>query len=314
MTAKPQIVCTLAELSYFHGVAALTNSLVRNGFTGHVVVGYRGALPVWEGPVTPAPGVALAVTPEVDIRFVELAGPWHLSNQKPHLMLRAAAELGPEPASLWYFDADIVIKTAWASFARWAEAGVLLVLDMAETFMPPSHVFRREWRALGARAGLGFREVSGYFNAGCVGVPGDQLTFLHAWARVLDTFATEGADMTRMVNRTGKPEFAKMDQDLLNATVQGTQAPFSVLGIEAMDAFPSAQIMAHAMVFDKPWLRNYLRDAVIGFQPDPAHLAYWSYANDPIRSFTPAQWRGKMRVLRLTRLLGYLKRRTVRDW
>ncbi len=102
------------------------------------------------------------------------------------------------------------------------------------------------------------------------------MTFLHAWARVLDTFAADGADMSRMVNRTGKPEFAKMDQDLLNAAVQGDDKPRSACwAMEAMDAFPSAQIMAHAMVFDKPWLRNYLRDAVIGFQPDPAHLAYW---------------------------------------
>ena len=120
--------------------------------------------------------------------------------------------------------------------------------------------------------------------------------------------------MTRMVNRTGKPEFAKMDQDLLNAAVMATDAPYGVLGIEAMDAFPSASIMSHAMVFDKPWTRNYVRDAIIGFQPDPAHVAYWHYADGPIRSFTAAQWQRKMRLLRLARWLGFLKHRTVRDW
>jgi hypothetical protein len=117
-----------------------------------------------------------------------------------------------------------------------------------------------------------------------------------------------------MVDRSGKPEFAKMDQDLMNAAVMATQTPYGVLGVEAMDAFPSAQIMSHAMVFDKPWIRNYIRDAIIGYQPDPAHLAYWSYADGPIRSFTAAEWRRKKIILKITRLLGYIKRRTVRDW
>ena len=120
--------------------------------------------------------------------------------------------------------------------------------------------------------------------------------------------------MGRMVNRTGKPEYAKMDQDLLNAAVMATDTPYCVLGVEAMDAFPSANIMSNAMVFAKPWLRNYIRDALIGFQPDPAHKAFWAYADGPIQAFTAAEWRRKMAILRLTKLLGYFKRRTVRDW
>ena len=308
------MICVLAEGTYFHGIAAFTNSLVRNGFAGHIVAGYRGALPHWNGPVTPQPGPAQTVAPGVDIQFVEVTGTWHLSNMKPHFMLRVAAELHPDVASLWYFDVDIVLKTGWDAFARWVEAGMVLVLDMAETFMPANHAFRREWRALGERAGLGTREVTGYFNGGCVGLAGGQLGFLQSWMALLDAYAEGGADMSRMVNRTGKPEYAKMDQDLLNAAVMATDTPFCVLGVEAMDAFPSANVMSHAMVFAKPWARNYIRDAIIGFQPDPAHKAYWVYANDPIRSFTAAEWRRKMLVLRVTKLLGYFKRRTVRDW
>ena len=43
------MVCTMAEHQYFYGVAALTNSLVRAGFKGTVVVGYRGEWPPWLG-------------------------------------------------------------------------------------------------------------------------------------------------------------------------------------------------------------------------------------------------------------------------
>lgn len=313
-SAKPHVVCMLAEGTYFYGVAAMANSLVRNGFTGHVVVGYRGPLPRWEGPVEARPGPAQPITPGADIVFLPVDGDWHLSNSKPHFMRRVATELHPDLASLWYFDCDIVLKTAWEAFPRWVAPGMLLFLDMAETYMPPHHAFRREWRALAARAGLGYRPVEGYMNGGCVGLAAGHLGFLDAWRALLDTYAADGADMTRMVNRSGKPEYAKMDQDLLNAAVMATDTPYCVLGVEAMDAFPSAEILAHAMVFAKPWQRNYIRDAIIGYQPDPAHHAYWKYADGPIRAFTAAEWQRKMRILKATKTLGYLKRRTVRDW
>ncbi len=316
MTAgtAPHVVCMLAERSYFHGAAALANSLVRNGFTGHIVVGYRGPLPRWAGPVSPAPGPAQAITPGADIRFIECGGTWHLGNQKPQFLLDVATGLHPDFASLWYFDCDIVVKTAWADFARWAATDMLLVLDLAETYMPANHAFRREWQALAGRVGLGHRPVTGYFNAGCVGLPASGLALVRAWARLMQALAEEGGTMSALVNRGGKPEYAKMDQDVLNAAVMAVDLPFNVLGVEAMDAFPSANIMGHAMVFAKPWRRNYIRDALLGHQPDPAHVGYWTYADGPIRSFTPAEWKSKQRVLKLTRWLRFLRRGSVRYW
>ena len=311
--AAPHVVCMLAEKSYFHGAAALSNSLVRNGFSGHIVVGYRGSLPRWDGPVSPAPGPAQAITPTVDIQFIERHGAWNLGNQKPEFLLEMA-QLHPGFASLWYFDCDIVLKTAWDSFARWTADKLLLVLDLAETYMPDNHVFRREWQALAATAGLGHRPVSGYFNSGCVGIPRGDMGLLHAWARLMQALADGGSDMSVLTNRTGKPEYAKMDQDVMNAAVMAIDTPFNVLGVEAMDAFPSANIMAHAMVFAKPWGRHYIRDAPLGYQPDPAHISYWSYADGPIQSFTPAEWKAKQRILTVTRWLGFLKRSSVHYW
>ncbi|WP_158746789.1 hypothetical protein [Acidisphaera sp. L21] len=304
----------LAERSYFHGAAALSNSLVRNGFTGHIVVGYRGALPVWGGPVKPAAGSAQPITADVDIQFIECTGDWNLSNQKPQFLLQVAETLHPDFTTLWYFDCDVVIKTAWANFARWAETDVLLVLDLAETYMPANHVFRREWQNFAERAGLGNRPVSGYFNSGCVGVAPGLTRFLDAWAKLLHLLADTGTNMSVLVDKTGRPEFAKMDQDLMNAAIMATDVPYNALGVEAMDAFPSANIMSHAMVFAKPWRRDYIHDALLGYQPDPAHLSYWIYADGPILSFTPAEWKKKQRVLKLTRWLGFLKRSSVDYW
>ena len=138
----PHVVCLLAEGSYFRGAAAMANSLVRNGFTGHIVVGYRGALPRWGGPVSPRPGPAQSLAPGVDIQFLAVEGDWHLSNLKPHVLRRVAA-LHPGLGSLWYFDVDIVLKTQWEAFARWSAAGLVLVLGhgrdvhAAEPRVPP---------------------------------------------------------------------------------------------------------------------------------------------------------------------------------
>lgn len=308
----------LAERTYFHGVAALSNSLVRNNFIGHIVVGYRGALPPWEGPVQPTRDEALAITETTDIRFVCMEDDdregWSLGNLKPHFLLRVAAEIHPNFASLWYFDVDIVLKTDWSNFARWSEAGVVLVLDIAETFMPATHLFRRAWSALAAEIGLTTRAVEGYFNSGCIGLRREQFRLLEVWAALIDRHAANGATMQQLVCRQGMPEFAKMDQDLLNAAVMASDVSYAVLGIEAMDAFPSAEIMSHALIFAKPWSRNYIRDALAGFQPDAPHQAFWQYADGPIRPFTARDWTRKRRALRIARLIGHLKRRTVRDW
>jgi hypothetical protein len=309
------VVCMLAEGRYFHGAAALSNSLVRNGFSGHLVVGYRGALPSWEGPVQPADGSAQTVADGVDLRFVPLDTDWNLGNRKPHFLLQVASEIHPDAASIWYFDVDIVMKVHWANFARWVSEGVVVVHDLAETFMVPDHVFRREWRALARRAGHeSTRPVTGYFNSGCVGLRPTELGLITIWCDLINLHAAEGGEVTRLISRDGKPEFAKTDQDLLNAALMASDVPYGTLGIEAMDAFPSAEIMSHAMILGKPWSRDYILEALRGFQPDAPHLAFWSYATGPIRSFPAAEWARKRRAVRVARLIGHLKRRTYRDW
>jgi len=300
------VVCVMAEGTYFHGVAALANSLIAAGFAGTLLVGYRGTLPGW---------ASEGVVGGLSIRFLALEGDWHLTNLKPSFMLRAVNEICPAAQHVWYFDADVVVLCPWSNFERWAEAGILAVLDMTETHMPPDHVYRREWRALCARAGLACRDdVGGYVNGGFLGVPREHAAFLEDWQRLHETRLAEGADMRLIVAPGALPEYNRMDQDLLNVARMASRAPFHVLGVEAMGSFPSTGILGHAMVFRKPWIRNYVMDAIKGFQPDVSHVAYWRHANHPIRSFSPGEWRRKRLMLRLSRMIGFLRRRSLRDW
>ncbi len=308
---SPAVVCVLAERSYFHGAVVLLNSLIRGGFQGEMVVGYRGELPpLIETLRGGADDVPREVAPGVAIRFVPIASPWGLTNVKPSFMLRVFEDIRPDLGSLFFFDADVLIRCDWSHFERWVRRGVVLALDYAETYMPPQHVFRHEWKALACRAGFTTsRPAGGYVNGGFVGVAAEHIEFVRVWARLMRQLEADGHDMSRTVVAGGMPEFAKMDQDVLNATVMATDVPLALLGQEAMDIFPSSVIMTHYMIHSKPWLRDYVMDAVKGFPPEANEFVFWQLVNNPVASFTPAALRAKRRRLKLARLIGKVRRR-----
>jgi hypothetical protein len=310
LCAGLHLICMVAEGNYFHGAAALCNSLARQGFHGLVLLGYRGALPEWAARLPTNPDDTRQISPLVSIRFVSLGGSWHLSNLKASFMQSIVADY-PAFQTLYYLDVDIIVTCRWDNFIRWAQHGVVLCLDVSDTYMPESHVFRREWQALAQRAGYCSRAVNGYFNAGCVGLGPRHVALLQVWARLIETHAAEGADMTKLVAPNGRPEFTKMDQDLLNAALMATDVPIALLGKEAMGGFPTSQIMTHAMIFKKPWRRNYLLDALKGFPPGREDLEFWAHVTHPLVPFTPATLRRKRLQLRIAQALGWIRRRSL---
>jgi len=150
-TSGPHVVCTLAEGSYFNGLAALANSLVRAGFEGNIVVGYRGGRPAWLEALEKDQALdAYLVTSEVRLQFIEVPGTWHLANYKGHLMQQIFREIVPDADLVYFFDTDIFIKHSWETLAAWAHHGVVLVLDMADTYMSASTEPSRNSRGCGA--------------------------------------------------------------------------------------------------------------------------------------------------------------------
>lgn len=307
------VVCTVAEGAYFNGVAALINSLVAAGFRGDVVVAYRGALPDWVGALAPDAGTdTRAVAPGVRLRTIPLPGAWHLGNLRPQLIVdifaRTRAEL------VFYFDTDIVVTGPWDAFARWAANGIVAALDVADSFMPANHAFRHEWRRLAATKGYACAETTGYFNSGCVGIGRAHADFAAVWRDLMLALEVEGADMRTLKDSSGKVEFSRMDQDMLNIAIMAAGAPISALGYESMGLYPRAnQMMAHAMFYKKPWCRPYILDALRGIPPGQSHLAYWRHIDGPIQPFSPLSRRLRRVEVAIARFIGLLHVRDSRD-
>src|SRR4051812_41756077 len=108
------VICTLFENHYHYGLAVLVNSLYKQGYTGNVYVGYKGALPNW---VTNSGKVSsqinffewsavhtLKVSAELDLYFLPLTTDYHLTNYKPDFMLNLLNGPAGEADKIFYFD------------------------------------------------------------------------------------------------------------------------------------------------------------------------------------------------------------------
>ena len=257
---------------------------------------------------------AYLLTSEVRLQLVEIRGTWHLANYKGCLIKQIFQEIVPSADLVYFFDTDIVITTAWSTLAGWAREGVVVVLDMADTYMSPHHVYRRAWQALVAKINRKCRDFTGYVNSGCVGINRQFEEFAEVWALLMKELERAGADMTKIKNFAGRLEFARMDHDVLNATVMATDTPIALLGAEAMGWFPgTGEVMPHAMLHEKPWVRNYILDALRGLPPGRAHRSYWQFVEGPIRPFGEWDLKRKKTALMIAHFIGRFHTRSYRD-
>ena len=315
--AEPKcVVCTVADGNYMFGVAGIINSLVAANFSGDVVIGRRGDAPSWWSQLeaTDQPDRRkLSDTIYVSLRTIR--DDWHPSNTKPFFVQELLSELTHEDSSVFYIDTDIVVTGQWSVLLDWTRHGVLLCADVADSAMPPEHVFRRAWADLAEAAGYPtMRAVTGYFNAGFIGLRKRHARFVSTWCDLMNALERSGAPMLKMKVSDIRIEFSRMDQDMLNAAAMASDAPLATLGPQAMGLFPwVGEIIPHAMFHAKPWARNYVWSAIRGFAPGRAHLAYWNYVDGPIRPFGRATLLRKKLLLRLGRLISLLHKRGLND-
>lgn len=280
-------VCTLAEGDYHNGVAILTNSLIRCGFQGRILVGHRGPRPAWmpaDGPLQPAPGVS--------IDWLTVATRSHLTNHKPEFLLEVMTRLAPDTQRLFYFDPDIVLRAPWSFMEDWTNHGVALVEDV-NAHLPSTHPRRGAWRGLAAKHGQSpSRETDSHVNGGFIGITREHLSFLETWRDTMAWVAEEigGADRSMFSfcqtgdfrNSPAYP-YSKTDQDALNLAVMLSRSPVSIMGPEGMDFTVGGWTMSHALGPHKPWRKCPICFALKGYPPSNADREYWRYADGPIQ-------------------------------
>ena len=310
-------VCTLFEGSYHFGLAALVNSLHRAGFRGEVFAGYRGAMPPWAGAAESVPlygwpdARSLKVAEGLVLVFLPLDTDYHLTNYKADFMLALIDAPARGADALFYLDPDICVVHPWRYFEEWVTCGVALCEDVNSP-LPENHPRRVGWRRYYAQHGLtlSFRTPQ-HVNGGFVGVHRNDRTFLLSWKQTMDLMAAEIGSLSLALTSnasyrsTGFADcFDRTDQDALNAAVEATAQPVSVIGQEAMAFKAGSALLPHAIGGPKPWQANHLRAALAGVPPGPAHKAYWAHVDGPISPYTERALSQKRLALKLASAIG----------
>ena len=285
-------ICTLFEGHYHFGVAALTNSLYKQGYRGAVYAGYKGKLSGWITAATEDlalgwPGSrTLLVGEGLQLHFLPLDTDYHLTNYKPDFMLRLWSDLAVNANSMFYFDPDIVVTTPWSVFEEWVGCGVALCEDVSSP-LAGNHPTRVAWRRyFGAKNfTLNFKEAI-YANGGFVGAVKADITFLATWKALQEAMAPAigGLNSSAFSGPIPLPfdPFGKTDQDALNATVEAWPGPISFVGKAGMTFEAGTSLMSHALGHNKPWLRKPLIQMLKGMLPRQADKDYWDSVGGPI--------------------------------
>jgi hypothetical protein len=307
------IVCTLYEGRYDYGVGALVNSLVAAGYAGTLVIGYRGNPPFWLNQcraLGPDRYQAMSVT----LLLEKLETTTHFTNYKPTFMLDLFArkgENGEQVEKVFYFDPDIVLKCPWPYIEDWAGAHIALCADV-NADCSPLHPLRLAWRRFYEPHGMRFKGLLGtYANAGFVGIPRACLAFLREWHRSLELMGSGVAGGLRTFTSKDRTfAFHMSDQDAMNATMDCTDCPLSIVGQDGMDFVPAGYIMSHAQGRPKPWDKGFIGHSLTGRPPSLPDKSYWKHVSAPIRLYSGAYIRWTRLRLFLASGIGRFYRRS----
>src|SRR5579871_4710906 len=108
LPGSEQVICSLFEGDYHFGLAALINSLVRNGFSGMFWIGYRGDLPPWISQLAQRDDGLFQVENAL-LGFERVTGTRHFGQYKPEF-LSSVIDRGIARKHIWYMDPDITIR------------------------------------------------------------------------------------------------------------------------------------------------------------------------------------------------------------
>lgn len=322
----PSAVCTLFEGHYHFGVAALANSLYKEGFRGSVYAGYRGELPPWAADAKENPTLqwknskTYQAADGLQVHFLPLETDYHLTNYKPDFMLRLWDGPAADVDKMFYFDPDIILVRPWALFDEWVTCGIALSEDVNSP-LEKQHPRRVAWRRYFGEKGfqLNFKNPI-YVNGGFIGVSLEGRKFLELWKAIQETMADSIGGLNRsifkddhlaLLEQAGGPfsPFVKTDQDALNATIEVSDQEVSFIGKEGMGFDNGFILMYHALGSPKPWKWKPFTQSMDGRPPRKVDIEYWNVANSPILAIPSSVVSRRKFSMKITTAIGRFYKR-----
>ncbi len=313
-------ICTLFEGHYHFGVAALSNSLYKNGFRGSLYIGFRGALPYWADKAIVNLDLewenakTLKVVDGLELNFLPLYTNYHLTNYKPDFMLEILAGPAKNAEGIFYFDPDIVLTGPFAFLEEWISCGVAVCEDVnspLQEFHPRRVAWRRYFKKY--NIDLNFRNPI-YVNGGFTGIHKSDFYFLKTWKNLqelmgfeiggLNRSAFESSDQLPSQLSGDYAPFGYTDQDALNATIEVYNGNVSYTGKAAMSFDNGLALMPHALGYSKPWLINPFIELLKGDRPRRVDKEFWNVINSPIKVFSLAKVKGMKMAVKISAFLG----------
>jgi hypothetical protein len=140
----------------------------------------------------------------------------------------------------------------------------------------------RKWQMFPSELGLRTHTLLDSFqDSGLVGLRREYISFLDAWAEILQHAHQKLALANDIKSGTRTDIFYHVDQDALDITISTTAYPSSRMGVDAMAFNRSERLTVHASA-KKPWRRkvliDWLKESII---PDRVLRLHWHHAAHP---------------------------------
>ncbi|MDB5022123.1 MAG: hypothetical protein JWQ28_3250 [Pedobacter sp.] len=311
-------ICTLFENHFHNGVAALINSLYKEGFRGDFYAGFKGTLPKWaeeayENDRLLWPGArTLAVAEHLNVHFLPAITDFHLAHYKPDFMLALLNGPAKNADALAYFDPDIINLCRWGFYEKWMACGVAMVHEIVSNDMPATHPSRMEWqKIINAINRTPKRDLHSYINSGFCGVSRRNVEFLYLWSEIVQVAILEyKMDPKIFLNFDRTSAFYSIDQDAFNIAAMCCVCPVSEMGPEAMDFVGAGWTMSHSTGWPKPWRKKFILSALAGIPPSRQDKRYWQNIDFPISLFDSLKKRHINMNIIIGTMIGRFYRRT----
>ncbi len=300
-----KILTTLAENDYFLGVAALLNSVIKNGtYVDKVIIGYRGDLPSWLPELIKSKnGHTFDLGENLVVELVEVVGALHMVHEKPKWFEHLTFNLEPHASEYYFYDSDITVLNRMDFFGEWSAQGVGICEDVNYD-MSSNHPIRLQWKMLAEKNGLKIeRELSRYYNSGFLAWRNEHIQFIRDWVTCFDLMKSQSGDMKQFRVNDRTKMILSANQDSFNLAAMITKVPISVIGPEAMGFHYGLKLMAHPLG-PKPWNINFIKAFFQGNPPRNADLSFWKYACGALNPYTATKVKSKINQLKLLKGLG----------